>query len=144
MNEYDRNLPSNPIFGPYRSVEGTNTTIFLNGSYIIKFNKITIFEEDKESSKIIYMHGPYEYSIEYFETEKYKDNQYLSGPKSVEIVKEIIENANKRNLDIIVSGIVRGTERRKNVSIDDINASGDITELERKEMINRGRRSTDV
>jgi hypothetical protein len=143
MNNYDQIVSSNnPIFGP-KTVDGTNTTILLNSGYIIKFSKITIFEDDKNSSKIIYMHGPYEYSIEYFEAEDHRENQYLTGPKSVEIVKMIIEDASTRNLDIIASGIIRGIERRKNVHIDDVNASGDITERERKRMINQGRRSTD-
>ena len=143
MNNYDQIVSSNnPIFGP-KTVDGTNTTILLNSGYIIKFSKITIFEEDKNSSKIIYMHGPYEYSIEYFEAEDHRENQYLTGPNSVEIIKTIIEDASARNLDIIASGIIRGIERRKNVHIDDVNASGDITERERKRMINQGRRSTD-
>ena len=143
MNKLDEIVSANnPIFGP-KTVDGTNTTIMLNSGYIIKFSKITIFEEDRNSSKIIYMHGPYEYSIEYFEAEEYRENQYLSGPNSVEIVKTIIEDAGARNLDIIASGIIRGIERRENVQIDDINASGDITELERKRALNLGRRSTD-
>lgn len=143
MNNYDQIVSSNnPIFGP-KTVDGTNTTILLNSGYIIKFSKITIFEDDKNSSKIIYMHGPYEYSIEYFEAEDHRENQYLTGPNSVEIIKTIIEDASARNLDIIASGIIRGIERRKNVHIDDVNASGDITERERKRMINQGRRSTD-
>lgn len=143
MNNYDQIVSSNnPIFGP-KTVDGTNTTILLNSGYIIKFSKITIFEEDKSSSKIIYMHGPYEYSIEYFEAEDHRENQYLTGPNSVEIIKTIIEDASARNLDIVASGIIRGIERRKNVHIDDVNASGDITERERKRMINQGRRSTD-
>lgn len=143
MNKLDEIVQANThIFGPH-TVDGTNTTIMLNSGYIIKFSKITIFEEDRNSSKIIYMHGPYEYSIEYFEAEDHRENQYLTGPKSVEIVKMIIEDANARNLDIIASGIIRGIERRKNVQIDDINASDDITELERKKALNQGRRSTD-
>ncbi len=143
MNKLDEIVSANnPIFGP-KTVDGTNTTIMLNSGYIIKFSKITIFEEDRNSSKIIYMHGPYEYSIEYFEAEDHRENQYLTGPKSVEIVKMIIEDASARNLDIIASGIIRGIERRKNVQIDDINASDDITELERKRALNKGRRSTD-
>lgn len=143
MNKLDEIVSANnPIFGP-KTVDGTNTTIMLNSGYIIKFSKITIFEEDRNSSKIIYMHGPYEYSIEYFEAEEYRENQYLSGPNSVEIVKTIIEDASARNLDIIASGIIRGIERRENVQIDDVNASGDITERERKRALNLGRRSTD-
>ena len=143
MNKLDEIVSANnPIFGP-KTVDGTNTTIMLNSGYIIKFSKITIFEQDRNSSKIIYMHGPYEYSIEYFEAKEYRENQYLSGPNSVEIVKTIIEDAGARNLDIIASGIIRGIERRENVQIDDVNASGDITELERKRALNQGRRSTD-
>ena len=143
MNKLDEIVSANnPIFGP-KTVDGTNTTILLNSGYVIKFSKITIFEEDRNSSKIIYMHGPYEYSIEYFEAEGYRENQYLTGPNSVEIVKTIIEDANARNLDIIASGIIRGMECRENVQIDDINASDDITELERKRALNKGRRLTD-
>lgn len=143
MNKLDEIVSANnPIFGP-KTVDGTNTTIMLNSGYIIKFSKITIFENDRNSSKIIYMHGPYEYSIEYFEAEEYRENQYLSGPNSVEIVKTIIEDAAARNLDIIASGIIRGIERRGNVQIDDVNASNDITERERKRVLNQGRRSTD-
>lgn len=143
MNKLDEIVSANnPIFGP-KTVDGTNTTIMLNSGYIIKFSKITIFEEDRNSSKIIYMHGPYEYSIEYFEAEDHRENQYLTGPNSVEIVKTIIEDASARNLDIIASGIIRGIERRNNVQIDDVNASNDITERERKRALNQGRRSTD-
>jgi len=143
MNKLDEIVSANnPIFGP-KTVDGTNTTIMLNSGYIIKFSKMTIFEQDRNSSKIIYMHGPYEYSIEYFEAEEYRENQYLSGPNSVEIVKTIIEDADARNLDIVASGIIRGIERRGNVQIDDVNASNDITERERKRALNQGRRSTD-
>jgi len=143
MNKLDEIVSANnPIFGP-KTVDGTNITIMLNSGDIIKFSKITIFEQDRNSSKIIYMHGPYEYSIEYFEAEEYRENQYLSGPNSVEIVKTIIEDAGARNLDIIASGIIRGIERRGNVQIDDVNASDDITERERKRALNKGRRSTD-
>ena len=132
MNEIDKIVSANyPTLHP-QTVDGTNTTILLNSGYIIKFSKITIFEEDKNSSKIIYMHGPYEYSIEYFEAEDHRENQYLTGPNSVEIVKMIIEDASARNLDIVAS---------ENVSIDDVNASEDITELERKRALNRARRS---
>ena len=142
MNNYDQIL-NNSIFSS-KTVDGTNTTILLSSGYIIKFSKITIYEKNRNSSKIIYMHGPYEYSIEYFEAEDHRENQYLTGPKSVEIIKSIIEDANARNLDIMASGIIRGDiVHRKNVHIDDVNASNDITERERKKAINQGRRSTD-
>lgn len=141
MNEIDKIVSANyPTLLP-QTVDGTNTTILLNSGYIIKFSKITIFEEDKNSSKIIYMHGPYEYSIEYFEAEDHRENQYLTGPNSVEIVKMIIEDASARNLDIVASGIIRGIDRQENVCIDDVNASEDITELERKRALNRAKRS---
>ena len=141
MNEIDKIVSANyPTLHP-QNVDGTNTTILLNSGYIIKFSKITIFEEDKNSSKIIYMHGPYEYSIEYFEAEDHRENQYLTGPNSVEIVKMIIEDASARNLDIVASGIIRGIDRQENVSIDDVNASEDITELERKRALNRAKRT---
>ena len=141
MNEIDKIVSANyPTLHP-QNVDGTNTTILLNSGYIIKFSKITIFEEDKNSSKIIDMHGPYEYSIEYFEAEDHRENQYLTGPNSVEIVKMIIEDASARNLDIVASGIIRGIDRQENVSIDDVNASEDITELERKRALNRAKRT---
>ena len=141
MNEIDKIVSANyPTLHP-QTVDGTNTTILLNSGYIIKFSKITSFEQDKNSSKIIYMHGPYEYSIEYFEAEDHRENQYLTGPNSVEIVKMIIEDASARNLDIVASGIIRGIDRQENVSIDDVNASEDITELERKRALNRAKRS---
>lgn len=141
MNEIDKIVSANyPTLHP-QTVDGTNTIILLNSGYIIKFSKITIFENDKNSSKIIYMHGPYEYSIEYFEAEDHRENQYLTGPNSVEIVKMIIEDASARNLDIVASGIIRGIDRQDNVCIDDVNASEDITELERKRALNRARKS---
>ena len=121
-------------------IEGTNTSIHINDSYIVRFNKITIFEDNRNQSKIIYMHGPLEYSIEYFESDEKRDNQYLSGPNSVRIIKEIIESANKRKLDIIISGITRYDETPchcksswNNNFVDDDNCGFIQTEEERKE-----------
>ncbi len=112
-----------------KKIEGTDTTIRISSGYIVKFSKITIFEEDKNKSKIIYMHGPYEYTIEYFESEDHRDNQYLSGPNSVKIVKEIVESANKRNLDIIASGIIRGIIPYNEISEFAAYPGGDVAEI---------------
>lgn len=70
------------------------------------FLTATIFDDDKESSKIIYRHADNDYTVEYFESVKRKDDMVIYGKEAYQIINDIFKKAAEEGKTIIFRGAV--------------------------------------